>query len=175
MSRNPRVYDENLPIKNINHPNIKNENPAALPETNFNTFDNRIDIDSKRNTKDNYKNKNKENINNNHINPENAYIKNNNNFNQPSEVYVHVVPVEYVEMPDTCYSDSMISFLLNLLFPFFGYIYYCCRLPFIVRKKTVFLFASLPIIAYILACIIWAIIYSTSHSYYYSYPPYYRA
>ena len=44
------------------------------------------------------------------------------------------------------------------------------------RRKTVFIYASLPIIAYVLAVIIWAIIgigvYSTPSPYYYHHPYY---
>lgn len=73
------------------------------------------------------------------------------------------IPLEIEESPDFCLWDSMLCFSLNLLVPFLGYIYYCCRYPNIKRKKAVFFWATMPIIFWIISIIIFLIVQSSYH------------
>lgn len=99
--------------------------------------------------------------------------------NQPNEIYLQVIPVEAdnYDISDWFALDASILFLLNLFFPFFGYIYYCCRYSHIKRKKAVFWIGSIPVICYLVGFAIFAGVFWTTYRYYnpyyYPYYPYY--
>lgn len=160
MDKVPKIEDGNN-LVNKKSLKLENENQAKLAvESNFNNSTHNID--------------NSEKNNNSSKNLLNKTVIENKNDNK-SDIFVQVVPVEVevVEVPETCFSDSFISFLLNLILPFSGYIYFCSRLPFINRKRLVFLFASIPIVLYIISLIIWGILYSTSINSFYKRNPYF--